>query len=131
LFHYHHPKVSILLTPWARSPAILETSGEAIDRIILASHNPSRRRDPILDDYFRRFSARFGYVPNDMAIRIRQALELLNQAFAKGYDTPEGVKRYLLSTLTHQTSLGPISFDRYGDVAGKFFFIQDLRRELR
>ena len=131
LFHYLHPEATILLTPWARSPAILETASESIDRITLASVYPSRHDDRAIDDYFRRFNARFGYQPHSMTIGVRQALELLNQAFAKGYDTPEGVKRYLLSTPTHRTSLGPVSFDRFGDVAGKYTFIQNLRRELK
>ena len=131
LFHYLHPEAPILLTPWDRSPAILETAGDAIDRIILPSHYPSRHQDPALDDYCRRFQARFGYEPHALAIGVQQALELLDQAFAKGYDTPEAVKQYLLSTPTHQTSLGPIAFDQYGDVTGAYYFIPDLKRELR
>ncbi len=35
LFHCLHPDALILLTPWARSPAVLETAGNAIDRLIL------------------------------------------------------------------------------------------------
>ena len=132
LFHYLHPDMPIVLTPWARSSAILETAGEAIDHIILPSHYPSRHQDPALNSYFRRFSARFGYEAHGMTVGVRQALELLDQAFAKGYDTPETVKQYLLSIPTHQTSLGPVSFDKYGDLAsGKFFFLQNLRQELK
>ncbi|HYN79115.1 MAG TPA: ABC transporter substrate-binding protein [Lamprocystis sp. (in: g-proteobacteria)] len=131
LFHVLHPAAPILLTPWARSPAILETAGDAIDRIILPSPYRSRRDDPALDDYFRRFRARFGYEAHAMTIGVRQALELLDDAVAKGYDTPTRVKDYLLSVPTHQTSLGPISFDRDGDVSGTFHFLTDLRQELK
>jgi branched-chain amino acid transport system substrate-binding protein len=131
LFHYLHPEAPILLTPWARSPAILETAGPAIDRIILPSQYPSRHDDPVIDDYFRKFRARFGYEPHAMTVGIRQALELYDEAFAKGYDTPEKVRQYLLATPTHQTSLGPITFDRTGDVTRKFYFIQDLKKELK
>ena len=66
-----------------------------------------------------------------MTIGVRQALELLDDAFAQGYDTPARVKRYLLSVPTHQTSLGPIAFDRNGDVAGTIHFLTDLRQELQ
>lgn len=131
LFHYLHPEQPILLTPWARSPAILETAGEAIDRIILPSVYPSRHEDPRIDDYFRRFQARFGYAPHAMTIGVRQALELLDQAFARGHDTPDAVKADLLSAPEHQTSLGAISFDRHGDVVGDYHFIRDLRQELQ
>jgi branched-chain amino acid transport system substrate-binding protein len=131
LFHGLHPQAPILLTPWARSPAILDTLGDAIEPIVLPSQHPSRHADPALDDYFRRFHARFGYEPHAMTIEFRQALELLEKAFKRGLDTPAAVKGYLLSVPTHQTSLGPIAFDRDGDVTGDFHFLRDLRRELQ
>lgn len=130
LFHRYHPQAPILLTPWARSPAVLEQAGDAIDRVILIGHYGSRQDDPAVNDYLRRFYTRFGYTPQGMTLGTRQALELLDQAFAQGYDTPEAVKRYLLSTPVHQTSLGPIAFDRYGDVTAGFHTLTDLRREL-
>jgi len=131
LFHYHHPESPIILTPWARSPAILEIAGSAISRIILASQYPSRFDDPAINSYFRRFNDRFGYEPHAMTIGVRQAMELLDQAFSKGYKTPEAVKTYLHSVSVHQTSLGQISFDKYGDVSQKFYFISDLKKELQ
>jgi branched-chain amino acid transport system substrate-binding protein len=130
LFHRAHPQAPILLTPWARSPAVLEQAGDAVDRLILVGHYPSRHQDAAVDDYLRRFSASFGYTPQGMTLGTRQALELLDQAFARGHDTPETVKRYLLSAPIHQTSLGPIAFDEYGDVTGGFHTLTDLRREL-
>jgi len=131
LFDYLHPQAPILLTPWARSPAILETAGDAIDRIILPSPYRSRRQDPALDNYFRRFHARFGYEAHAMTIGVRQALELLDRAFAQGASEPLAVKRFLLSVPVHQTSLGPIAFDRTGDVGGSYSFITDLKQELQ
>ncbi|WP_295449402.1 ABC transporter substrate-binding protein [uncultured Thiodictyon sp.] len=131
LFHHLHPAAPILLTPWARSPAILETAGPAIDRIILPSQYPARRDAPAIDAYFRRFHARFGYQPHAMTIGVWQALELLDQSFSRGYDTPAQVKHYLLSLPIYQTSLGPIAFDPNGDVSRTFYFIQDLKQELQ
>ncbi len=131
LFHYLHPNAPILLTPWARSPGILENAGPAISKIILPSQYPSRHDDPSLDSYFSRFQNRFGYEPHAMTIGVRQALELLDIAFSKGYRTPEDVKNYLVSAKTHETSLGLISFDQYGDVAQPFCFTVDLERELK
>jgi branched-chain amino acid transport system substrate-binding protein len=131
LFHLLHPDAPIMLTPWARSPAILETAGDAIDQMILPSQFPSRREAPWLDNYFHRLKERFGYEPHVITIGVYQALELLDQAFAQGYETPEAVRRWLLSVPVHHTSLGPVAFDRYGDVGGDFGFIRDLRNELR
>jgi len=130
LFHYYHPTAPILLTPWARSPTILEKAGDAIDRIILPGHFGPRRLVGSLDDFYRRFEARFGFEPMATAIGVRQALELLDQAFARGHDTPEKVKDYLLATPKHQTSLGLVAFDSYGDASGDLYFLRNPRLEL-
>lgn len=131
LFHALHPEAPIVLTPWARSPMILKVAGEAIGNISLASHFPARADSQPLDDYFRRFQARFGYEPQAMAIMVRQALELLDRAFAQGHRTPESVRNFLLSTPVHETSFGPVSFDTYGDTTKQFYFLNDVARELQ
>ena len=130
-FHYHHPDAPIILTPWARSPAIIEIAGSAIDRIILPSQYAPRFEDPVFDNYFRRFKERFGYEQHAMTVGTRQVLELLDQAFSNGHTTPQAVKAYLLSLPVHQTSLGPIAFDQYGDVSQTFHFIRDVAKELQ
>lgn len=131
LFHHHHPIAPIVLTPWTRSPALLEMTGSAISRIILPSQYPSRFADAAFDSYFRRFKKRFDYEPHAMTIGVWQAMELLNQAFTAGHLTPESVRKYLLSGQVHHTSLGPILFDQYGDVVQKFYFLRDLKKELQ
>jgi branched-chain amino acid transport system substrate-binding protein len=120
LFHQLHPRAAILLTPWARSPAIVAHSGSAAARIWLTSPYPARRQDPRIDAYFQRFQRRYGYSPNALAIGIRQAIELLDQALASGARSPAQVKRYLLSRREHPTSFGPIHFDASGDVRARF-----------
>lgn len=130
LFHHYHPAAPILLTPWARSPGILEKAGDAVDRIVLPAHFGPRRLIASLDDYYRRFHQRFGFEPLATAIGVRQALELLDQAFAQGHDTPAKVKQYLLGRPIHQTSLGRIAFDPFGDVSGDLYFLRDPRLEL-
>lgn len=131
LFHHFNPEAHILLTHWARATGVLEHAGDAIDRLNLLSIYPARDESPAVNDFLQRFNARFGYSPQAMAIGTRQALELFDQAFAKGHDTPVKVKAYLLSESVHETSLGPISFDPNGDFAGPYHVITDPRRELR
>lgn len=132
LWHHLHPEEPIMLTPWARSRPILEIAGPALDRIILPSIFPSRRENAAIDDYARRFHARYGGPgPFFTTPNIRIAFELLNEAFVKGHRTPEAVKQYLLKTPTHETSLMPVSFDRFGDVTHTFYFMDDLKAELR
>jgi ABC-type branched-subunit amino acid transport system substrate-binding protein len=120
LFHQLHPDAPILLTPWARSPAIVENAGPAAARIRVISPYPSRRTDPRVNRYFERFQRRFGFLPYAMGIGTHQAIELLDQALASGAETPAQVKRYLLSKPAHPTSFGPIRFDATGDVRATF-----------
>ncbi len=133
LFHVHHPEAPILLTPWTRSPAILDTAGAAIERIVLPSLYPARQADPRIDDYLTRCTRRFGYTPGMLTLGVRQSLELLDQAFDAGRTTPAAVRRYLLEQSPHPTSFGPVAFDANGDVPGAypFQFIRDPRAEFQ
>lgn len=117
-FHRSNPQAPIVLTPWARSAMIEANAGNAAGRILQISPYSASDKDPTLRSYLQRFERRFGYKPYAMSIGTRQALELLDQAFRKGYRTPQEVKRYLLSQSTHHTSLGTIRFNRYGDSRG-------------
>jgi branched-chain amino acid transport system substrate-binding protein len=129
-FHQRYPAAPIILAPWARSHAILKLSGSAIEQMQLISHFPARSEDTALDNYLHRFTKRFGYTPQFMAIKVRQALELYEQAFAQGHRTPAAVKAYLLANSPHVTSLGSIDFDAFGDTTGEFYLLHALRREL-
>lgn len=129
-FHSLHPETPIVLTPWAGSPAIYQTAGPAIAQVVLISHYDTRTADAALNAYLESFTARFGYQPHYMAIKIRQALELLHQALEQGYDSPQAVKDYLLSQPVHHTSLGDIRFDAHGDLLGGFHIITQFDREV-
>lgn len=131
LFHHIHPEAPIILTPWARSPAIYETAGDALQNLVLLSHLPSRQADARVASYFKRFESRFGHPPSAMALKIQAALELLDQAFAAGHTTPTSVKRYLLTHGTIETSLFPITFDANGDSTMALHPIRNLGQELQ
>jgi branched-chain amino acid transport system substrate-binding protein len=120
LVHHHHPEAPILLTPWARSPAVIGNLGAARAQTLLTSPFPAQGRLPAVNRYIARFQRRFGYSPNAMSISTRQALELLDQALASGARSPEEVKRFLLSPAEHRTSFGPVRFDAYGDHQAAF-----------
>jgi branched-chain amino acid transport system substrate-binding protein len=131
LFHHLHPEAPILLTPWARSAAVLEHSGVAIDRMRLLSFFPPRANDSPTSDFMRRFALRFGHEPPSMSISTHIGLELLHQAFTAGHRTPDSVKQYLLSRGRWETSLGQIQFDGFGDIQMDYFLITNLREDLR
>jgi branched-chain amino acid transport system substrate-binding protein len=120
-FHFAHPRAPIVLTPWARSAMVMNHAGEAANQIIQVSPYLDASRSLALENYLQRFQARFGYEPYAMSLGTRQALELLDQAFSHGHRTPAAVKHYLLSKPVHHTSLGWISFNRFGDSEGKLY----------
>ena len=130
LFHTIHPQAPILLTPWARSPAILESAGPAAEQILIASIFPPRNQDSRVDRYISRFQQRFGYQPYAMGMSTRKALELLDRALASGASSPDAVKRFLLSKSEHSTSLGPVRFNRHGDVEERFYFFKPSAKAL-
>lgn len=119
-FYQVNPRAPIVFTPWARSPALLANAGEAANQVVQISPYPDASRDPALKVYLQSFQRRFGYEPHAMSLGTRQALELLDQAFAQGHRTPNAVKHYLLSKPVHYTSLGTIRFNRFGDNVGQF-----------
>jgi len=129
LFHSTHPKVPILLTPWAQSTDIFEASGPALGQAILPTLYPPRNTDPQMLGYFSRFSQRFGYQPVTMNVSVQQSLELLEAALRQGARSPREVKRYLIDHSPHATSLGEISFDRFGDSTATLRFVRDIRAE--
>jgi branched-chain amino acid transport system substrate-binding protein len=131
LFHRFHPTAPIVLTPWARSNAIFETAGPALDNMVLLGHHRAKADDPAIKDYLQRFTQRFGYQPMAMALMVRQALELLEQAFAEGHTTPSQVKAYLLSEPEWQTSLGAIELDAFGDSLQSLHPVTNLGDELK
>ena len=49
LFHQLHPGAAILLTPWARSPQIVENAGAANAVTTILSPYPARAASPALD----------------------------------------------------------------------------------
>ena len=129
-FEFSYPQLAMLDVPGAQGR---EFGGEGREGrgCVGQIAGVLQHQDAAIEDYFRRYRARFDYEAHAMAIGVRQALELLDAAFAQGYDTPEEVKAYLLSVPVHQTSLGPIAFDGSGDVGGHFFFLTELEQELQ
>ncbi|MDD3145862.1 MAG: ABC transporter substrate-binding protein [Candidatus Riflebacteria bacterium] len=125
----HKPNAPIIVTPWARTPSVLQTAGPAAEKIILPSQFPSRFEDEKIRNFLERFKKRFNYEPYSMSLGVYQALEILRKAFQSGHKTPETVKKFLEETKTFETSLGKVDFDKFGDQVAPLYFITSFRRE--
>ena len=129
LFHTRHPEGAILLTPWTRSPALVETAGPALDKIILPSHFPSRFKSPEVASFLDEFEERFNYSPTSMSLGVYQAMEILHQMIEAGHDTPESIRQAVIEKGVFTTRFGELWFNRFGDVVSPYYFITDLSRE--
>ncbi len=125
----HNPSAPVVVTPWARTPSILQTAGPAAEKIILPSQFPSRFEDQKIQSFLESFKKRFNYEPYSMSLGVYQAMEILHEAFKRGHRTPDTVKKFLIETKTFQTSLGTVTFDEYGDQISPCHFITNFRRE--
>ena len=121
LFHHINPQAPIYLTPWASSGAIFDRIGPAKENVIVFTHQLPDQTQGAVDRFYQEFIDRFGYQPNGMAIKVYMALELIEQAVARGHTSPAAAKRFMLNQGLMETSLGSIFFDHYGDSQGAVF----------
>lgn len=124
-----NPSAPIILTPWVKSPVLLEAAGSAIKNCVLPSHYPPRGQNPAVDTYIDRFRKRYGYAPTFISLNVYTGLEILDEALQKGYRTPSDIKAYILEQRTFQTLFGPITFNSSGDVELPIYFSTDIARE--
>lgn len=124
-----NPDAPIILTPWARSPTILQTAGPAAEKMVLPSQFPSRHSDARIGNFFSAFKKRFNYDPYSMSLCVYQSMELLSEAFKNNCQTPAEVKKFILERRAFKTSLGDLTFNEFGDTVSSYYFITDFRRE--
>lgn len=124
-----NPEATVILTPWVKSPVLLEAAGAAIKNCILPAHYPARGENPVIDQYVDRFRTKYGYAPTFISLNVYTALEILNVALNSGRRTPEEVRQYVLQRKTFETTFGTTTFDANGDVQMPVYFITDIARE--
>ena len=124
-----NPEATIILTPWVKSPVLLEAAGAAIKNCILPAHYPAHGENKIIDQYVDRFRTKYGYAPTFISLNVYTALEILHAALNSGCRTPEEVRRHVLQKKTFETTFGTTTFDANGDVQMPVYFIADIARE--
>lgn len=132
LSYHFHPETPILFTPWMNNADLVSGAGPAVQRFILPSLYPSRTESAEVDTYMRAIEENYGLSPTILSLTVYVALELLQQAVESGAATPEAVKKWLLNRGPHKTMFGPITFDRYGEVVDRpYYVIKDIQREFK
>lgn len=124
-----NPDAVVMLTPWVKSPILVEAAGSAIGRCILPSHYPPRGQNSNVDAYVDSYKKRFGYAPTFISLNVYRALEILYQAIQSGCREPDAIKQYVLTQKTFETRFGPITFDAFGDTTMPLYFVTDISRE--
>ncbi|MEJ5187679.1 MAG: ABC transporter substrate-binding protein [Breznakiellaceae bacterium] len=132
LSYQFHPETPILFTPWMNNVDLIMGAGPAIQRFIIPSLYPSRTENVVVETYMRTIEENYGVSPTILSFNVYVALELLEQAVESGATTPEAVKKWLLTQGPHKTMFGSITFDRYGEVIDRpYYVIKDIRREFK
>ena len=122
-FHQNHPESVLLLTPWARSPVILQMVAQSDRPLQMISHFPWEHESPELTEYLDRFEQRFGYRPSFMAVKVRQGLEILMAAIQAVGTNPQAVQNHIVQQAEWHTSLGPIRLNAMGDALATFYVL--------
>lgn len=123
------PAARIMLTPWVKSPQLVEAGGDALRDCVLPSHYPPRGQSASIARYVETFHGRFGYSPTFISINMYIALQILSQAIDAGRRTPQEIKSFILEKKTFHTDFLDVRFDEYGDVTIPLYFVTDIAKE--
>ncbi|HPO14140.1 MAG TPA: ABC transporter substrate-binding protein [Candidatus Hydrogenedentes bacterium] len=124
-----NPSAAIVLTPWVKSPVLLEAAGNAIKNCTLPSHYPPRGQNPAVDTYVDNYKKRFGYAPTFISLNVYTALEILYQAIQNNCTDPDSIKAYILKQKTFHTRFRTTTFDAFGDADIPLYFVTDIPKE--
>lgn len=123
------PSAKIMLTPWVKSPVLVEAAGPALMNCILPSHYPPHGQSSAVDTYIVNFKNRYGYPPTFISLNVYTALAILCDAIEAGNHSPHDIREYILQKGTFETPLGQVRLDRFGDAQADFCFITDIVNE--
>jgi branched-chain amino acid transport system substrate-binding protein len=123
------PGATIVLTPWVKSPELIEAAGGALRDCVLPSHYPPKGQSRAIAHYIETFHARYGYSPTFISINVYIALSILSEAIDAGARTPVEIKRYIMEKKTFPNEFLDVRFDEFGDVAIPLYFVTDIARE--
>lgn len=124
-----NPSSAIMLTPWVKSPVLLEAAGNAIKNCTLPSHYPPRGQNPAVDNYVDNYKKRFGYAPTFISLNVYTALEILYQAIQNNCTDPDSIKAFVLKQKTFKTKFRTTMFDAFGDADIPLYFVTDIPKE--
>lgn len=122
------PDCAILFTPWMKTPAIVETAGDALRGAFMPAYYPARGRDARVDGYIDAFRRRYGYTPTYISLNVYAAVHMLIDRFEDGVVSPAAVKASVVGRRV-DTPFGPVDFDEYGDARRPLYIIDDIAGE--
>lgn len=123
------PEAPIMFTPWIKTPALLETAGEAIKNSVIPSHYPPRGGNPKVDSYIDRYKIKYGSAPTFISLNVYTAIGIFCDAIQAGCRTPDEVKQYVVNKQTFITEFGNIRFDKNGDMDAPLYFTTNVAQE--
>ncbi|MTV48690.1 ABC transporter substrate-binding protein [Heliobacillus mobilis] len=97
------------------SPKLVEIAGaSALNNTFFSNHYSSEDKDPIVQDFVKKYKAKYNEVPDSMAVLgYDGALILVDALKRAGEPSAEKIKEALAATKDVQTVTGKISYDEF------------------
>ena len=113
----------IFSSGWAQTQALIHNGGRAAEGIEIVADFDGNSPEPAYLAFKKRFLARFQRQPIFAAAQSYEAVMVLAQALIQTGGQSQGLPQALLRIKNYQGLLGPLSFDRYGDVKRLKFLV--------
>jgi branched-chain amino acid transport system substrate-binding protein len=119
-----YPNCNLIVSPWLNSSVYIENSAHASEGVILPTLLPYSMSNSALSAYMENFNRYYNTYPQVVhSYFAYEVMEILNECVMHGFDSPPQIKSYILQTLKFNTLIGPVVFDRYGDVVRNYYFL--------
>lgn len=115
-----NPKILILISPWAKSPKLIEYGGERVEGVFTVDTFDEEYKGKLYEKFKNKFKERFGHNPNFAAVNGFEAVMLIKKAIEKGA-VKETMKETILKIGKFEGLQGEIIINKFGDRETKSF----------
>jgi branched-chain amino acid transport system substrate-binding protein len=118
-----YPECCLIISPWLNTSAYIENSAQSSEGVIVPTLIPPQGKDSLVTAHNEAFSQYYHSSPKVVYSYLAyESMEILKNCVQNGKHTPAQIKDYILQTHSFSTLIGPLSFDKYGDVSRKYYF---------
>lgn len=119
------PALEIITTPWVRGQELIETAGQAAERVVVSSHVVLSQGNEKYNLYEKAFRNEYGgSLPSCYAPLTYDAALILFEAIRRTRSTSAAELKGAIFNRSFEGTSGTIRFNRTGDTDGTLFFFR-------